>query len=202
MATRGDLLAVVCVLAWAGACFAVRWVGMWGAIGSVALALAIVVAPADESVRRTLHSDVRIVALGLLAALAMVGVTYAAFPPLVRMVPALGAQTGALYGLFRANWGPWVPALLPVVVLAEEIIWRGLVQSRLAARWGPTWAVPLAALVYAAVHAPIGQPLLVGVALACGLYWSCLRGITGSLVPGLIAHLLWDALVFLLKPLT
>ena len=50
-------------------------------------------------------------------------------------------------------------------------------------------------------HAPLGSPLLVAVALLCGMAWGTLRAVSGSLVPGLLAHLVWDISVFLWLPL-
>jgi hypothetical protein len=44
-------------------------------------------------------------------------------------------------------------------------------------------------------------PLLVAAALLCGTVWSTLRAVSGSLVPSLLAHLVWDVLVFLWLPL-
>jgi uncharacterized protein len=61
--------------------------------------------------------------------------------------------------------------------------------------------VVLAALAYALAHAPLGSPLLVAVALLCGLTWGALRATTASLLPPLLAHLLWDVLVLLCVPL-
>ncbi len=59
----------------------------------------------------------------------------------------------------------------------------------------------MAAVVYALVHAPLGSSALAAVAFACGLAWGTLRDNTSSLVPSLVAHLLWDALVLFWLPL-
>jgi hypothetical protein len=48
---------------------------------------------------------------------------------------------------------------------------------------------------------PVGSPLLLLVALLCGLHWGALKAGTGSLVPVLVCHLLWDLVVFILLPL-
>jgi membrane protease YdiL (CAAX protease family) len=64
-----------------------------------------------------------------------------------------------------------------------------------------TTVVVFSAVAYALAHAPIGSPLLVALALVCGLFWSALRAWTGSLVAPLVSHLLWDLLVFSLRPL-
>jgi membrane protease YdiL (CAAX protease family) len=75
-------------------------------------------------------------------------------------------------------------------------------QSRAAYVGGGPWpGVTLAALAYALAHAPAGSPLLVAIALLCGLAWGTLRATTSSLVPSLLAHLVWDVLVFLWLPL-
>jgi membrane protease YdiL (CAAX protease family) len=42
--------------------------------------------------------------------------------------------------------------------------------------------------------------LLVAVALACGLVWGGLRVYTRGIAAPLIAHLVWDLLVFVLFP--
>lgn len=91
-------------------------------------------------------------------------------------------------------------ALVPVIV-GEELVWRGVVQASLVQRLGASRGVALAAVVYALVHAPLGSPVLVAVAFFCGLAWGALRATTASLVPGLVAHLLWDVLVLLWLPL-
>ena len=91
-------------------------------------------------------------------------------------------------------------ALLPVIT-GEELVWRGLVQTELVRRLGRWTGVVLAALAYALAHAPLGSPLLVAAALLCGMVWGTLRAATASLVPSLLAHLVWDILVFLVLPL-
>jgi membrane protease YdiL (CAAX protease family) len=61
--------------------------------------------------------------------------------------------------------------------------------------------VLLAAATYALAHAAIGSLLLVVVALLCGIVWGALRAASKSLLPPLIAHLVWDVLVLLWLPL-
>jgi len=56
----------------------------------------------------------------------------------------------------------------------EELVWRGVVQTALARRLGPWRGVPIAALAYAVAHAPLGSPVLVVVALLCGMAWGAL----------------------------
>jgi uncharacterized protein len=68
-------------------------------------------------------------------------------------------------------------------------------------RLGPGWR-PVAATtgLYAAAVALTGQPVLVLAALACGTVWARQRQVTGSLVPGVVSHALWAALLLLYVP--
>jgi uncharacterized protein len=113
----------------------------------------------------------------------------------------IATETTRLYASFRAL-PPGIAslALLPVIT-GEELVWRGAVQTELVRRVGRWSGVALAALAYALAHAPLGSPLLVAVALLCGLVWGTLRAVSGSLVPGLLAHAVWDIVVFLWLPL-
>ena len=81
--------------------------------------------------------------------------------------------------------------------------WSGAASCR--RRWcaasGRREGVFLAALTYALAHAPLGSPLLVMVALLCGMAWGALRAASESLVPALVAHLVWDILVLFWLPL-
>jgi hypothetical protein len=87
---------------------------------------------------------------------------------------------------------PVVLAIAALIVIGEEVLWRGVVQEAIQSRLRPAWAVIVSALVYGLCHAPIGSPLLTIVAVICGLFWSLLRNRTGSLLPSLMAHLIWD----------
>ena len=127
--------------------------------------------------------------------------TYLLYPLFARIVPVIATDTAQLYAAFRApSFVVASVALVPVIV-GEELVWRGVVQASLVERLGSWRGVALAAVVYALVHAPLGSPVLVAVAFFCGLAWGTLRATTSSLVPTLVAHLLWDVLVLLWLPL-
>jgi len=130
----------------------------------------------------------------------MLATTYVLQPILARAAPAVARETALLYAAFRGP-SPVVAALaLGPVVLGEELVWRGVVQSAFTRRFGPVAGVGLAAATFALAHAPIESFYLVVVALACGAAWGALRALTGSLVPSLVAHLVWDAVVLLAVP--
>jgi membrane protease YdiL (CAAX protease family) len=130
----------------------------------------------------------------------MIAATYLLFPLLSRLAPGIAGTTDALYTLFNSGAAPVRLGLLPLVILGEELVWRGLVQSTLTRKPGVAAAL-IAAVIYALAHLPAAPPLLALVALACGCYWGLLRAASGSLVPGLIAHFLWDVAVMVLFPL-
>jgi len=77
-----------------------------------------------------------------------------------------------------------------IVPPAEEILFRGLLQ-RIAARfWGTVPAVVLAALVFALLH---GEPWFLFGLAGLGLLLGFLFATTRSLVPGIVAHGLHNA---------
>jgi membrane protease YdiL (CAAX protease family) len=91
----------------------------------------------------------------------------------------------------------WPALVLAVVVLgllagtAEELFFRGFVQTRLRQRWGPRWAVAVTALVFGAFHC---DPWHSPTAAILGVYLGWLAERTGSLRPSIVAHVVNNAL--------
>jgi membrane protease YdiL (CAAX protease family) len=121
-------------------------------------------------------------------------------PAFLLALPAFAAQAESLYAWTTAVPPAVVVALLPFIVLGEEIVWRNAVTLPLAARLGPWPGVLAAAAAFAAAHLPMGVPLLLIAAFAAGAFWSALVVKTGSAVPSLVSHLLWDVAVMFLLP--
>lgn len=139
--------------------------------------------------------------IGLLVGLVMSIATWVLYPISIDFVPAIGAEVSKLYGLLRQFPGPvWAFPILVLVVGAEELVWRGLAIDLFSKSFGPSAAVLLASLVYVLPQIAFRSPLLVIVALPCGLIWGSLRVRTHGLLAPLIAHLTWDLLVFVLFP--
>jgi membrane protease YdiL (CAAX protease family) len=88
-----------------------------------------------------------------------------------------------------------------VVAPAQEVLWRGAVFARATRRLGGGWR-PLAAttVLDAAVAGLSGYPALALAALGCGAVWARQRQVTGSLVPGVVAHAVWALLVLWYLP--
>lgn len=143
----------------------------------------------------------RSVALGISAGLAMAGATYLLFPVGEALIPSLHGEVARLYGQLHTPPGPLraLPVLV-LVVLAEELLFRGVLVKALLP-FGGVAAVGGAALLYALPQLGTGSPLLISLALCCGLLWGLLRVLANDLLTPLLAHLVWDLLVFVFVPL-
>ena len=201
--SRLDWLALSCCLVWSAGAAPTHVLGIWAGIGGAALGLGIAALVfARPVIAPLLRPSVPLITWGVAATVVMVAATYGLYP-IARLVwPDLARAVVGLYAIFRAAgrlWATWV--LLPLIIVAEELIWRGVVLEALGRRVSPAAAVLLGAGVYSAAHAPVGSPLLDALTIVCGLFWSALRVRSNSLVPGLLSHLVWDLLVFILRPL-
>lgn len=180
---------IVIPIVWLLAMLAARFVDPLAAIAGIAVTTAAIVTWRERrTIGPLLRVTPRIALLAAVAAAAMIAVTYLTFPLLVRWIPRIGTETAMIYARFlsQRSLAVLIAAVVPVVI-AEELLWRGAFQQSL-----PRAGVLLAAATYAVVHAPAGSLLLVVVAFVCGLYWSALRALSGSLIPPLCAHLAWD----------
>jgi membrane protease YdiL (CAAX protease family) len=195
-------LVFACTAGWILAAGFTGVLGAWVAIGGVAVGLGMAVLlldrPASESL---LQPSPRLVLLGAVVGGSMAAATYVLYPLLVSMFPGIATDTALLYAAFRASPVAIAWIALAPVTFGEELVWRGVVLTPLVRRLGPWGGVTLAAAAYALACAPLGSPVLVAVALLCGLVWGALRAATASLVPTLVAHLVWDVVVLLWLPL-
>lgn len=100
---------------------------------------------------------------------------------------------------------PLIPLSILVTGPAEELLYRGVVQTRLRESFGAVRAVAVAAAVFAAVHVPaygvgvgLGPELLttLGVLLVLGGVLGAVYEYTGNLVVPAAAHGLYNATVF------
>ncbi len=132
-------------------------------------------------------------ALGLFLALALLEEAFRRlFPTSFREAEGLHRALGQ--ALRQAGVRP--PALVFLALLsgvAEEVFFRGLLQSLFIAWWGPL-GLGLQAVAFALLHpAPkraFAYPLFTG---AAGLLLGATYLLTGSLLPGILAHFLHNA---------
>lgn len=200
---KEELTAWCCFVCWCACAGLAHFVGIWYADGGAGILLGILALAVDRKLLLAkAHFRSPLITAGLAAGFVMTAGTYLLYPFVGHFIPAVVTQAGALYAtLGQAE--PWRAALvLPLVITGEEIVWRGSVQGALERRIGPRWAAAAGTVAYGIAVAPIGSPLLVAIALGCGLYWAALRAHFGSLTPALISHLIWSAVVFLIAPLS
>lgn len=138
---------------------------------------------------------------GLAVGLVMSLATWWLYPVSVSVFPPIQTEVETLYALLRQAPGP-VRALplLFLVVAAEELVWRGVAIDLFSKSFGPWRAMLFSALLYVLPQLALRSPLLIIVAFLCGLLWGSLRVQTRGLAAPLIAHLVWDILVFVMYP--
>ena len=199
---RSAALALASVVAWLAAATLADPLAILPAVGGAAVTLGCAVLWVDRpTATALLRPSPRLVLLGAGAGGLMAAATYLLYPVLAHLMPFVAADATRLYGALRAPSPLFASVVIVPVVVGEELVWRGVVQASLARRLGAWRGVTMAAVTYALVHAPLGSSVLLAVAFSCGLAWGTLRATTASLVPSLVAHLLWDALVLLWLPL-
>jgi hypothetical protein len=90
--------------------------------------------------------------------------------------------------------------LAAIVGPAEELYWRGMLQSELTRRLGPVKGAVAATAAYGGVHLCTRNPTLIGAATVAGSGWSALAA-AGVPMPALVlSHVIWDIWIFLLQP--
>lgn len=106
----------------------------------------------------------------------------------------LGVPLMAL-GLGLVGWQPkwpeqlwlWLAVNLAVAVLAEELLFRGLLQPHLVRRFGVRLGIGLTTLLFAAVHLPF-SPLFAMVAGVAGLGYGLLFHFSGRISLAIALH--------------
>ncbi len=105
-----------------------------------------------------------------------------------------------------ANLGSLSPAIVGILLFfpigfGEEIFWRGFVQRRLSEARSARLGFGLTLLLYTGVHLPTANPVLILAAFTCGAFWGGSYWLTGSIVPVLVSHMLWDPAIFVIWPI-
>jgi membrane protease YdiL (CAAX protease family) len=195
---RIDVAAIAIVAGWLLGAALARTVGLWIGLGLPAILLATATVIRCGRDLDGWHVSGRGLALGGVVGVVMTIATLALFEPVTALVPALRTDTAGLYAALGHPRPMTALVLLPLIVICEEIVWRGAVFQALSSRLAWAAAAMTGSLLYAAVHAPIGSPVLLLTCLAAGLCWNALRAWTTSLPAVILAHLIWDASVLIL----
>jgi membrane protease YdiL (CAAX protease family) len=162
-------------------------------LGSLALLTS---APARHARLRWWH-----VPLGLLSA-AVLYVTFQLGDRFARrFVPSGDREIREIYALRTLGPREEIATRLAVVIgPAEELFWRGLVQSALMRRYGRWTGAALAAVAYGGVHVVSGNFTLLGAAGVAGAHWSALYAAGVPLGALIVSHVAWDVWIFLVQP--
>jgi membrane protease YdiL (CAAX protease family) len=139
-----------------------------------------------------LRPTVADVALGVAGAAVLWAVFWVGDRLVRRVLPRLSAEVDDLYAVRGETSTRTMPLVLSVIGPAEELFWRGLVQSRAG--------IVVALAGYALVHVWERKPILLLAALVGGAFWGGLFAWTGSLVAPIVSHLLWDLAIIVWFP--
>jgi membrane protease YdiL (CAAX protease family) len=93
-------------------------------------------------------------------------------------------------------------ALLLWIGPSEEIFWRGFAQDRLMKKYGDINGFIITTIVYAFVHIWAFNFMLFMAALICGIFWGWMYMKYKSVIPGIISHAVWDAVIFVVIPIS
>lgn len=94
-----------------------------------------------------------------------------------------------------------VLALLIVAPITEEIIFRGLILTRLQQKFSDTAAVIISGVLFGLIHIMAGGPLLVLIATLMGIVLGFIAVKTKSLFPAIFAHIAANLNDFVLSAL-
>jgi membrane protease YdiL (CAAX protease family) len=119
----------------------------------------------------------------------------------VRRWPVFYRHVGAIYAQREGVPLPWAVALAAgVTAPGEELFWRGLFQSVLAAHLGWWGAAGATLACYVGVASGSGSlPLLAG-GIVGGAVWGGLAVWTHGVLAGLACHAIWTALMLIAPP--
>lgn len=152
--------------------------------------------------RPHLKTDVRELLLGVLIAVVLWGVFWLGDKLSQQMFPFARPQVDLIYGM-KEGQNPWALsiALLFIIGPAEELFWRGYVQRHLCQFGSANAAFLITTLIYALVHLPSFNFMLIMAALVCGFVWGGLyRLIPQHFTAIVLSHALWDAAAFVWFP--
>ncbi len=167
---------------------------LWGAAVLIAGALLL------PAVRRRFRPTAFRVAAGLGAAGLLYGLTRGALALLDPFWPAWRGAAAALYAWQEGHAPAFLGATFGVIVLGEELLWRGVVARFAMERWGRAAGLLAGAALYAAAHVAALNPLLLAACFFCGLFWGWLFAATDDLTAPVVSHLAWDALMLFAAP--
>jgi NADH dehydrogenase len=172
------------------------WKGM-----TVVMGLLLAASLALGAVRRRLSATPRRIVLGLVSGGVLYGLTRAGVLVLKAAWPAWEGYARELSSWKSGSSTVFLAVTLVMIVIAEEVLWRGVVARFMMERWGAAFGVLAGAALYTAAHVATMNPLLLAAAFGCGVYWGLLAAATDDLTAPIVSHLVWDVMVMFVTPL-
>lgn len=140
------------------------------------------------------------IATGLLVGVATTLATYPAFDVCTELVPSLRPRVRALYEVADAVASRERIVWVVSIVLAEELLFRGLVLEEVLGTGRRELVVLVPVVSYALAQWGTGSAVVLAMALVMGTIWTLERLWTGSLLAPLISHLVWTLGVIVIWP--
>ena len=153
--------------------------------------------------RPALTADWRQVLFGVLVAAVLWGIFWVGDKLSQQLFSFARPQVDLIYGI-KEGQNPWILTALLLFIIGpgEEIFWRGYVQRQFCERGSATSAFLKTTAIYALVHLPSMNFMLIMAALVCGLVWGGLyRLMPRQFTAIVVSHALWDAAAFVWFPL-
>ena len=153
--------------------------------------------------RDRLRFDTTALLIGLVSAVILYLIFWAGKEISTALFPFAERQIGGVYGK-GAGTPLWIvlPLLLFVTGPCEELYWRGFLQDRLMERFGGLSGWLFTTVIYAAVHLWSFNFMLIGAAAVAGAFWGAMYWRFGNLLPVIVSHSLWSAVIFAVMPLS
>lgn len=191
-------LSLLAVLGWAAALSQYGEPNMYPLLGGYAALVSAVILGTDATTRSLLVFDRRSVGSGLAVAAVMVAGTHLSFALATALHPEIAADVQGDYAAtdIAGNWS--VVPMVMMIVIAEELLWRGALMEHLGRT--TTQKAALSVALYVAVQVVTGTWVIVALALVCGVLWTAQRLWARSLVSPLVTHLIWTPTVMVIWP--
>jgi membrane protease YdiL (CAAX protease family) len=201
---RGGIGRALLGLAAAQVAFAATFRGprprFWQRMTATGVALGGYALAASPSARRV-RIGPKDVALGLSSAAVLYVTFWVGDRVARRIVPSGEEDIADIYALRELRPRNEIALrLVSIVAPAEEVFWRGLVQSALMERYGRWPGAALAIAAYGGVHVVTGNFTLFGAATVAGAHWGALYALGVPLGALIVSHAAWDVWIFLLQP--
>jgi len=142
--------------------------------------------------------------LGVAAGLgvALVAATHAAFQAVRYLSPDLAIAVRGLYLSIDLGASRLALAVLTIViVIGEELVWRGVAVELVRARPRLT-AGAISVALYVLPQLPGHVPVLIAAATGLGAIFAAQRLVTGRLTDAIVTHAIWSVAVFVVIPVS